>query len=305
MIEKYAQYLKLKNLSPLTIQNNLSKTKNFLAYLEKSGVNHLADLKQKHLDNYLQQRAYSINAHNRVNRPATRNQEQICLRNFLKFIEREGVLARSIEIPTIRLPMLELPKSILTKTELITLFAQPDLGTVLGYRDRLILELLYATGIRHSEFCNLQINHLNFEEKVVFIKSGKGDKDRMVPCNDTALKFAKNYLAEIRPQLVQTSRQGVSTNHHLILNHHGQPFNNPKLNPIIKQYVLKAKLKKQITIHSFRHTFATHLLQNGMALRHVQELLGHQKLDTTTIYLHLNIKDLQKEYKKFHPQALG
>ena len=297
MIEKYTQYLNLKNFSPHTIRRNISKTKQFLAYLNNHDILDLSTLEQSHFDNYLQKLTYHINGYNRVNSPATRNQDLICLRNFLKFLEREKLITIAIELPRIRLPKLELPKSILTKAELISLFNQPDLGTVLGYRDRLILELLYATGIRHAELCALKTNNLNFEDKTVYIKSGKGDKDRVVPCNDTALKFAKNYLAEIRPQLVR------KPNHHLILNYRGQPFARPRLDQIIQQYVLKAKLKKHVTCHTFRHTFATHLLQKGMALRHVQELLGHQDINNTVRYLHLNIKDLQKEYNKFHPQA--
>jgi integrase/recombinase XerD len=195
-------------------------------------------------------------------------------------------------------PTLQLPKTILTKSELLDLFDMPDTSTLLGYRNRMILELLYATGMRHAELFNLSVSDISFETATVLIQHGKGGHDRVVPLNATALKFIRHYIDVIRPQLLSHS-----TTKRLIVSIYGTTSKRPKLGELLQPYF--KKIKKPLSIHTFRHTFATHMLQNGMPLRHVQELLGHAKLQTTTRYLHLNIKDLQREYTKFHPRGRG
>ena len=296
---QYFQYMQQRNLSPQTIDKEAKYTNWFVSHLETLGITNPRKIDQTAVDSFIKNRAYYINRKNQPNKPKTREAELSALRNFLKYLESKRIV--KLTVPSLRLPNLELPKTILTKPELLKLFAQPDMGTVFGYRDRLILELLYATGIRNAELTNLQTNHIDFEARTVFVDQGKGGKDRVVPCNETALKFAKNYIFEIRPQLANK----LHPNHHLILSRNGRRLTCSNLGDVIHKHLKAAKLKGIITVHTFRHTAATHLLQNGMPLRHVQELLGHQKMNTTGRYVHLNIKDLQKEYNKFHPQALG
>jgi integrase/recombinase XerD len=289
---EYAQYLKLKNLSTHTIRKNISHARWFCDYLIAQKTE-LTAVRQHHIDRYLQERRVRITLYNTPITPLSRNQELICLRNFLKFLEKQKY-AQPLTVPAIRIPQ-QLPKSILSKKELLALLAMPDIATPLGYRDRTILELLYATGLRNSEACALKISHINFTEQTIFVDSGKGRQDRVVPCNQTALKFIRNYIDEIRPQFASPLSADV-----LFLKQCGNPFPPTRIDRALTPYF--QKLDKPVTTHTLRHTFATHLLQHGMALRHLQELLGHRNLNNTVVYLHLSIKDLQKEYKKCHPR---
>jgi integrase/recombinase XerD len=196
-----------------------------------------------------------------------------------------------------------LPKDILTKRELLKIFKQPDTGTPIGYRNRVCFELLYATGMRRQEMAHLKISNINFKEKVIHIEQGKGQKDRVVPVCDTAMKWLSHYVKYIRPKLLGKSKNRSGSGEQILfLTANGCPIKPESLGETLMRYIEKAKLKKRIRVHSFRHTIATHLLQKGMPLRHVQELLGHEMMGTTTRYLQLSIKDLQREYRKTHPR---
>jgi integrase/recombinase XerD len=195
-------------------------------------------------------------------------------------------------------PKLErrLPK-ILTVAEVEKLLEQPDISTPGGIRDKAMLEVLYATGIRVSELINLNLDDLDFQEG--FIRCiGKGSKERVVPMGEMAIRSLELYLSKGRPKLVSKNTKAG-----LFLNHHGRRLTRQGFWKIVKKYAAQLKIRKEITPHTLRHSFATHLLENGAEIRAVQEMLGHADISTTQIYTHVTRDRLKDVYAKSHPRA--
>ncbi|AEH22931.1 Tyrosine recombinase xerC [Thermodesulfobacterium geofontis OPF15] len=219
------------------------------------------------------------------------------LRSFFKFLEAEKGFNISfllfLESP--KLPF-RLPK-VLSLEEIEKLLNSPDINNPLGYRDRTMLEVLYATGLRVSELVNLKFENLNLELGLVRVL-GKGSKERLVPLGDYALKFLKTYLENVRPQLANEKSKNF-----VFLNRRGAPITRQRFWQIIKDYAKKCGLEDKVTPHVIRHSFATHLLQGGADLRALQMMLGHSSLSTTQIYTHLDYKKLKEVYEKHHPRA--
>ena len=201
--------------------------------------------------------------------------------------------------------MLESPKlgrklpDVLTQNEIIKLIDSVDLSKDEGERNKAILETLYGCGLRVSELVNLKISDLHFKEGIILI-TGKGNKQRLVPVGIPAEKQITTYLTQVRPtQQVMKKDSDI-----LFLNRRGSKLSRQMIFYIIKNQVEKTGIRKNISPHSFRHSFATHLVQNGADLRTVQELLGHASITTTEIYTHLNREDLKKAIMDFHPRNM-
>ena len=163
-------------------------------------------------------------------------------------------------------------------------------------RNKAILELMYATGLRISEVITLEFKNLDYEECIVRV-IGKGSKERIVPINDYAIKYLRDYIDNYRPELVKNE-----INNYIFLNNHGRMLTRQGIFKMIKNYASIKGIKKTIGPHTLRHTFATHLLENGADLRVIQELLGHSDISTTQIYTHLTNEALHNEYKKYFPR---
>ncbi|MCL6561115.1 MAG: site-specific tyrosine recombinase XerD [Firmicutes bacterium] len=229
--------------------------------------------------------------------PATISRHLAALRSFYRYLLKEGITAKD---PTAGLesPKLaqKLPR-VLTTEEVDHLLSQPLIGEPAGIRDKAMLELLYATGIRVSELVSLNVEDINLESG--FIRCfGKGSKERMVPFGDVSGRYLGEYLARGRHKLTRTGAAAA-----LFVNQHGRRLTRQGFWKIIKKYALKAKIDKEITPHTLRHSFATHLLENGADLRAVQEMLGHADISTTQIYTHLTRSRLKEIYLKTHPRA--
>ncbi len=171
-----------------------------------------------------------------------------------------------------------------------------DVTDPFSARNKAILELMYATGLRISEVISLEFKNIDFEECIVRVM-GKGSKERIVPINDYALKALSTYIEEFRPLMIKKE-----VNNYLFLNNHGKQMTRQGVFKMIKAECLKKGIKKDISPHTIRHTFATHLLLNGADLRIIQELLGHSDISTTQIYTHLTKEELYKDYKEFFPR---
>ncbi|WP_238528262.1 tyrosine recombinase [Acetonema longum] len=185
----------------------------------------------------------------------------------------------------------------LTIHEVEELLKQPNVSLAAGLRDKAMLELLYATGIRVSELISLNISDVNLE--MGYIKCyGKGSKERIVPLGSIAAKCVQDYVAKGRQKLVRTYEEAS-----LFVNHHGNRLTRQGFWKIIKKYAQEANIHKEITPHTLRHSFATHLLENGADLRSVQEMLGHADISTTQIYTHVTKNHLKEVYDKTHPRA--
>lgn len=187
--------------------------------------------------------------------------------------------------------------AVLTVSEVDALLAVPDTNTPLGLRNRTMLEVMYATGLRVTELVNLKLDDLHLEIGLIQTL-GKGDKERIIPIGDVAVKWLKRYLQESRPFLGKQQQVDV-----IFLNDHGRKLTRQGVWKLIKQMVQRAGITKDVSPHTLRHSFATHILENGADLRIVQELLGHSDISTTQIYTHISDKRLTEVYEKTHPRA--
>jgi len=232
--------------------------------------------------------------------PATVNRRLSAYRGFFTFLCREGILqadpARVVIGPRARR---KLP-SVLTIPQVEALLAQPDLNTPAGVRDRAMIELMYGCGLRVSELITLTLDALRMDGEILFVR-GKGDKTRLVPVGGYARDAVMKYLSEVRPSLVKDRRQ---TKDAIFLSLKlGKPLTRMGFWRILKAHVAAAGIKEEVTPHTLRHSFATHLLEGGAGLREVQELLGHASIETTMIYTHVDRAHLYEVVKTFHPRG--
>lgn len=221
------------------------------------------------------------------------------LRKFYQWLARQDIQKLN--------PMIEIdpPKKekrlpvALTIDEVNSLLAQPNTSKKLGLRDRALLETLYATGMRVSELINLKEENIHAELKLVKVL-GKGSKERLIPISDVALDWLKRYEEKVRePMLLSKGRYSE----YVFLNNRGSILTRQAVWQIIKRYCQMAGIEKDVTPHTLRHTFATHLLENGADLRVVQEILGHADISTTQIYTNLTQKHILQVYRDTHPRA--
>ncbi len=218
------------------------------------------------------------------------------LRSFYKFLEKEELLQKN---PLDDLDMPKLPKTlpkVLSKEEVERLLDIP-LNNHYQYRNKAMLELMYASGLRISELISLQIHDVNLEMQTVRI-FGKGAKERIVPIGDYATYYLKVYIDQYRPFLLKKKETDI-----LFLSSRGDRMTRQAFFKIIKQLGIQQGIKTDFSPHTLRHSFATHLLENGADLRSIQELLGHSDISTTQVYTHISNQQLQENYTKFHPHG--
>ncbi len=219
------------------------------------------------------------------------------IRKFHQFAIREKYAAKD---PTV---LLDSPKydkklpDVLNVDEVLALLVMLD-QKINGYRDRTMLELLYATGMRVSELIHLELENVNLIMGFVRV-FGKGDKERIVPLGDAVIEYLTTYIETIRPQLLKKTITEV-----LFLNMHGKPLSRQAIWKMIKQNGVR-NIKKTLTPHTLRHSFATHLLENGADLRAVQEMLGHSDISTTQLYTHVSKSQIRKMYNQFHQDKVN
>lgn len=220
------------------------------------------------------------------------------LKSFFRFLYRGGYLLHD---PTSSLEFKQkerrLPRVILTPREVRRLIESADDETPKGRRDRAILETLYATGIRVSELANLKLGDVDTEERTLRVILGKGKKDRNVPLTRTAAQAIEAYLDAGRAELVRDNNPP-----YLFLSDLGGWLHRAVLSKLVQRYAARARIKKRVTCHTFRHSVATHLLRGRADIRHIQNLLGHQSLNTTERYTHVEISDLKKVIARAHPR---
>lgn len=278
-------------------RNDLTQFWDYLQEHKKVGVNGDSpwqlvnlDLLNQYISNLRGQKGY---------RETTTARKVASLKSFFGFLAENGTVA---EDPTQSLgsPRVgrSLPKCLTEEevTRLLNLASQTESHE--GHRDATILELLYATGLRVGELVSLNIQNIDLNESYIRCW-GKGSKERIVYLYPKALAELKNYLNKARVALLGSQKNQAA----LFINHRGQRLTRQWVWNIMKTYGEKAKLQQRITPHTLRHSFATHLLQNGASLRHVQELLGHSSISTTQVYTHLTNNHLHREYEKSHPRA--
>ena len=292
-IENYANYLRFeKNASENTIEAYVSDLQKLQDFVEQNLMNITPiTISYEHLQEFL----YQISKINYSERTQARWISSI--KGFFSFL-LEGELREDNPSALLETPKLGLylPDT-LSLEEIEKLISATEENTDLAKRNRCMIEVLYGCGLRVSELTELQISNINFKENYLKIQ-GKGDKVRFVPLADYTADFIKNYINNIR------SKQKINPKHSdiLFLNSRGAQISRQMVFLIIKEIVRKAGIQKNISPHTFRHSFATHLLQNGADLRFIQEMLGHSSITTTEIYTHLNTEELHETILKYHPR---
>lgn len=280
-----------RGLSENTINSYGIDLKLFLEYLRENEIPSFKQVNKEVIVNYMQSEKNNNKANSSILRSVS------SLRKFFQYLAQEKIIEKD--------PMLliDTPKKkqhlpqVLTKEEVEKLLRSPNTGQVLGLRDRAMLELMYATGLRISEIINLKLEDLHLTMGTLQTL-GKGHKERIVPVGDEAIKWVNRYLEEARPKLLKQKRSN-----YLFLNFHGNNLTRQGVWKNLKAEVRKAGIQKNITPHTLRHSFATHILENRADLRIVQELLGHADISTTQIYTHLSNKQLADIYNRAHPRA--
>lgn len=285
-IDKFIDYLKIeKNASEYTLINYSVDLRDFSKFL--------GDISVETID-YLVLRRYLAHMKEKNYSKRTVARKLASLRSFFKFLYREGYIktnpASSVATPKLdkKLPLF------LDTDEVVKLIEAPNEKDVAGLRDRAILETLYSTGMRVSELVRLNIENIDFISGVVKV-FGKGKKERLAPIGDKALRAIRNYLDRRGAEL--TDKKVI------FLNKNGTRLTDRSVRRVVEKYIKRASLRKGISPHTLRHSFATHLLDRGADLRSVQELLGHMNLSTTQIYTHVTTKRLKEVYDKSHPRA--
>ncbi|KAF0240847.1 MAG: hypothetical protein FD180_4743 [Planctomycetota bacterium] len=218
---------------------------------------------------------------------------------FFRWLVRQHYIpanpAADLEIPRVRR---RLPKDVLTPEEAEIVLAQPDVATPEGLRDRAVLEVLYSTGIRRLELVGLSLWDIDRQHSTVFVRQGKGRKDRIVPIGERALAWLDRYLDDARPGCVPSSDPG-----HLFLAPSGGPARADTLTAMARRTIEKAGVKKRGACHIWRHTMATAMLENGADIRFIQQILGHESLETTQIYTRVSIRQIREVHAATHPAA--
>lgn len=189
-----------------------------------------------------------------------------------------------------------LPGRVLTVSEVDRILLEPDLGAPSGIRDRAILEVLYSTGIRRMELVRIELRDVQPENGTLFIRSGKGGRDRVVPIGGRAVAWVERYVHDVRGQLASPGTENA-----LFLTDYGEPFRKNRLGDLVKRYIVRARIPVPGACHPFRHACATHMLENGADIRYIQALLGHADLSTTQIYTHVSVDKLKEVHAATHP----
>lgn len=290
-IDDFIKYINtIKNYSDLTVKSYHEDLSGFLVFLNKEGINNFKEVDYKLLRNYLM----DLNDNEYAKKTIARKTSS--LRAFFKYLLKEGVINSN---PTTLLSNPKLDKKLptfLSNSEIEELLNIPD-DKLYGSRDRLILELLYSTGIRVSELVDIKIIDINFYENTIRIL-GKGSKERIVIFGNVCLNKLNEYIKSSRQELLKGK-----TSEYLLLNKMGNKLTDRGIRDIVERIIKKTSIKKNVSPHTIRHTFATHMLNEGADLKVVQELLGHSNLSTTQIYTHVSNERLRKVYLETHPRA--
>lgn len=293
-LAEYIIYLKIeRGLSANTVTSYKRDIEKYLTFLTEKKITQLDEVSRFEILDFLQTLRQSGAADNSIIRMVS------SLRKFHQYLKRELIVSDD------PMQLIDTPKKASTLPKAISpqaveqLLEAPDTTTPLGVRDRTILELMYATGLRISELVNLKLSDMHLT--MGFIQTmGKGEKERIIPLGEIASQWLDHYLDGAR---VYLQDQSAETSEYVFLNSRGKGLSRQGVWKKVKQLALEAGIDQNVTPHTLRHSFATHLLENGADLRMVQELLGHADISTTQIYTHITKTRLKQVYSDYHPRA--
>ncbi len=302
LADRYLSWMVATRYAEDTVKGASSDLSWLLRYLERQDIDRIADVTAEILE------GYSLCLRNQQN---TRHEDRkislaqvmhrlFTARQFFGWLAGQMIIlvnpAENLELP--RLPA-TLPQTILTQKEAQRLMDAPELRSPIGYRDKAVLEVVYSSGIRVSELFRLKVSDFDPKSRTLFVRQGKGGKDRILPLPMIAAGYLKEYIERVRPKFVKTLKHDDGI---LFLTYTGCPLNINKMTEIFTRTTKAAGIDKRVTAMVLRHTIASHLLENGMDIRYIQEFMGHEKLSTTQIYSRVTLDGLRKMYNKSHPK---
>ncbi|MFP4697477.1 MAG: site-specific tyrosine recombinase XerD [Eubacteriales bacterium] len=288
---KFIKYLKdIKGCSENTVLSYKRDLKKLISFFKNHDILQLKKINTTNLNSFI----LELEKNGRASATICRNIASI--KAFFHYLYKQDILLNDPS-ENLKSPKVEkkIP-SVLTPEEVDLLLRQPNNNTAKGLRDKAMLELLYATGIRVTELINLSINDININ--LGFLRCKDNNKERIIPLGNIAKEALKSYLEESRTIMLKNKEQVV-----LFVSCLGEPMSRQGFWKVIKYYANKANINKKITPHMLRHSFATHLVENGADLRSVQEMLGHSDISTTQIYAKMNNSKIKEVYAKAHPRA--
>lgn len=292
---EFVDWLKVKNYSPQTVNMRMRCLHYFLDWAEERDIIWVSDVNGQIVEHYEKHLLHLRNAKGEALSAINRYAYLTAVSKFCSWLMRQDFLpsnpATRIVYPKIRK---NLPKNIIGHKQIEELLMQPDVSTRLGIRDRAILEFLYSTGIRRAEAISLNLEDIDMENRLAYIRQGKGNKMRVVPVGERALQWLEKYLAEVRPHFLKEAI--LST---LFVTRSGRQLLPYSLGVRIKKYLRACG--QSGGCHIFRHAMATEMLNHGADLRYIQEILGHENICTTQIYTHTSIEKIKEVYDKTHP----
>jgi len=292
LLDKFTDYMgSVRKLSDNTVESYCRDIKQYIEYIESKNIQSLKNTNKTTVITYL----LYLQKNGRATSTISRSLASI--RAFYQYLTAERIIERD---PTVDLESPKVEKklpTILSGKEVELLLDQPDLSSAKGTRDKSMLELLYATGIRVSELVALDCGDINLE--LGYLKCSKNnDRERIIPVGTIALEILGKYIRDVRPGLLRGKSETA-----LYVNYKGERLTRQGFWKIIKGYKNKAKINKDITPHTLRHSFAAHLIENGADLKSVQEMLGHSDISTTQVYTQVTKNRIKEVYNKAHPRA--
>jgi integrase/recombinase XerD len=298
-LHRYMEYLGVRGYRPQGMASTERYVREFIAWVDERGVTHPSQVSRAVLERY---QRWLYHYRKKDGNPMTATGQRcklVPLRGYFRWLTRVGEIpanpAADLELPR---KLKRLPRTVLTEAEVERVMAGVDLGTPLGLRERAMLELLYATGIRRAELGGLDVGDIDIDRAVVFVREGKGGKDRVLPTGERALHWLRQYLERARPQLAWNAHDKT-----LFLSNEGRALNLAWMSRIVALAVERADLGKHGGPHLFRHTMATLMLEGGADIRFIQAMLGHAELSTTQIYTQVAIRQLAQVHALTHPGA--
>ncbi|MBM4170546.1 MAG: site-specific tyrosine recombinase XerD [Ignavibacteria bacterium] len=292
-LKEYLSILRFeKNLSENTVKSYETDLRSFFDFIKNNGINDINEIKSATISDFFErQRKIGKDS-------STSARYMSSIKSFFGYLEDNSYIEKN---PTEKLASVKKSRklpSVLSFIEIEQILNQPDTEDIIGLRDKAILELLYSSGLRVSELINLKINDLFFTDEVIRVL-GKGSKERIVPIGSSASKWVQDYLFKTRPSL----ENKIRSQNFVFLNKRGKKLSRMWIWKIVELYSKAAGIEKEIHPHTFRHSFATHLLEGGADLRAVQEMLGHADISTTQIYTHIDREYVKQVHRDHHPRG--
>ena len=299
----FREYLETNSFSERTVSSYCCNVKQFLSFIEKY-YPRIISMEKVTKDIVLDYQTYLTQYRTRENDPLSNKTQNLKLNSLRKYfvflIKKDLILKDPTTVLTFQKEEQRLTRNILSEKEVFHLLDKMKPRDPTGIRNRAIIELFYACGIRTSELCDLKVHDVDLKEQTVIIVKGKGNKSRMLPIGQYATHYIGSYLDKARKYMLKGKRDDPG---YLFLSQRGNPFNRSTINKCVMRSIAnKAKLEKTISCYTMRHSIATHLLRNKVDIMYIASLLGHSSLKTTQKYLRVEISDLKKMHSLYHPR---